>query len=240
VSWEILPGQNIIISPSVYNKQVDLFNFDDRGSIITIFDYYNNFNAVKLDNNGDSLWTTPIDSVYQNSLFVNQNEYGEYYFGGSSERNNYGLDGSSYLVKLDSDGNLLSTDYTNDNYWTQVRRNDSAICKILRSENKIILTDPNHNLIWEKDYSDLFKIAFFPTPKYVTNSNDIIFSAYDLDLGGLLFKMDSEGEFIWQYYFTKDSLGIISGKVLALTEDDFILANNTLETQLKKTNFKTN
>jgi hypothetical protein len=223
----------------IYRDNANLYNFGDNGNVIAIFDtYYGLFKALKIDNNGDSLWTTTIDSIYQNSLYVNQNVNGDFYFGGNSERQNYGLNGNSYLIKLDSDGNHLKSDFTDDYYWAQIMRNDSTICKILRSEKKIILTDRNHNTIWENDYSDLLNISFFPTPKYVTNSNDILFSAYDPDFGGLLFKMDSDGEFIWQNYFAKDSLSLISGKVLALSEDDFILANNTLETQSKKTNFK--
>jgi hypothetical protein len=224
--------------PRVYNEQVDLFNFNDNGSIITVFDYNYNFDAVKLDNNGDSLWTTKLDSVYNRSLYVNQNNKGDYYFAGNSNRESYGLEGKSYLVNLDNEGNHLTTEFMEDEYWAQFIRYDSSICKVLRNEHKIILTDQNHNLIWEKDYSGLFNMAFFPTPKLVTSFNDLIFYGYDLDLGSFLLKMTSDGEFIWQNYFTKDSLNLMRSDIISLSEDDYILTSNTLESQSKETNFK--
>jgi len=210
-------------------RSINLYQSKDSTSLISISPFSNNpdrnLEIFKIDKNGDQLWSNIFPDIFPYSCSMNQASSGDYFLTGSTERENYGLDGRSYLIKTDFNGNLLQEEFFNEYYYSQHFTSDNGFIKTSSFGSSIRKTDEEHNLIWEKDFASLLNPYYSFQFKCETEERGYVFINKNDELGPFLFSIDSVGNPGWQISLLEDSVSYpIVTPVIHLGHDEFILA----------------
>ena len=181
---------------------------------------------VRLDPNGDTLWTTTVGTRYSSTIVrdIFHCANGDFLVSGSNTYN-AGISSKAYLARIDSTGQFLWANVYNLNekgrFWRGIETSTGDI--VLFSEitapsvkSLVWKMDANGNVLWRKEYDEL-RVARMGDLIEGNDGNYILCGAghagdYVFDM--TVFAVDPNGNLVWHkvyerdYDFSLESVGI--------------------------------
>ncbi len=195
-------GDNLYILGSISNAQIFL---------------------LKINPLGDTLWTKIIGNAFSRGRAIVESDSGSCVLTGDIEN------GQAFSIKVNKNGNIVWQKYYGGNlvqiYDIKVSNgNGFLLCGSSYPLDAIVLKiNSNGDLIWSKTFTAGYKINFQSLIE--TEQNDIIMTGWksnnsSLPTNGLIFKIDSVGNFIWDTVFNFNN-SATGGRKIIITDSGF-------------------